>query len=112
MTEIVEPGDTVMIVQPVGWGHELWTILVNVGLGVAVSFPGGNVFVGGRVDVGVIGTGDDGKEFMGDWVDSGRNSTNEIDNTPMVRPTESRATTNALPRLRKPCIISFPCFSC
>lgn len=82
-------------------------VFVGMAVEVGVSVPGKNVAVGTSVSVTVSGNGDGTRTFVGVGAASGTNSTSEIDNAPIIKLIESNATTSALPKSRKLCIISF-----
>lgn len=80
---------------------------VNVAVGVKDSIPRVGMVVGVSVGVEVNGSGDENRLSVIVGAASGTNSTNEIDNAPIINPTEIRATTSAFPRSRMPCINYF-----
>lgn len=78
-----------------------------VAVSVCVAMFGSGVVVGKFVEVAVTGIGDTGNANVGVDVASGINSTNEIDNAPTIKPTETNATNSAFPNSRKR-ITSYP----
>ena len=81
-------------------------VAVMLGMGDSGAFVGTKVGV--NVDVAVRGAGDGSRFVVAVDAASGTNSTNEIDNAPIINPTEISATTIAFLKPSTPFINCLP----
>ena len=99
----VSPICTTVCPQPAGIGHELGGVAVIVDVGVILAAGDSRmsgVALENKVAVAVSGNGDGGTMFVAVGVNSGTNSTSEMDNAPMINRIEISAIVSAFPTSR------------
>ena len=115
MPSNVSPICTTVCPQPAGIGHEFGGVAVIVDVGIILATGDSRmsgVALENKVAVAVSGSGEGGTRFVAVGVNSGTNSTSEMDNAPMINRIEISAIVSAFPisRNRIICSLDFSAF--